>query len=786
MPQNPFLAFQQYETKPTRNTVDLSFRSNGSFGFGTLYPTFCVEVNPGESFSIETAFGLKFMPMPFPVQTPMRATMHFYYVRNRTIWKDFTDFIYGNKSPDDVPHPYIARPASDIDFWKTGGIADYLGVPTEVFMDNVGSQVSLPLIGLSNTDGSLMSSESYIGNINCNVQTVNYSAYGVYQQWFHAMGINLEPLIPSGSFNPEINELSTLRRVLDRDAKIIDSQSANKYFGFMIGPLSNPLQLTDGEDYSFQLHGCINQSAATDERFVLMAFRKDKAQPLEQAVLMPVIATDARYSYADGDNHIDINLPAGGDCRTLLEEVNDFLSSGMGDPEVYFFLGVNPATLKSFIIADPEFPLRPANAQPGHSASVVVVGGESTDIGHYPAGNPFAGSSPALPISSLPFRCYEAVYNAYYRNERLEPLLIDGVAEYNKYCPNMDSGADTFPYKLYKRNWEADFLTTCLPTPQQGIAPVVGVTGLSNVQIQDPDSNDIFTFEATVSGDGETITGGSFHNPDAPLAVRRTAQDIVTAGFTINDFRNVNALQRWVENNLRRGLKYRDQVLANTGVAPRFDELDMPEFIGGFSRPVQVSSITQTAPGGDAGVGDYAGQASCFGQGNHKITHYCDEAGFIIGILCVTPTPVYSQLLPKHFIKRTPLDYHHPVFNHIGMQPVTYDQVCPLQVYQSNPAQESNSGITFNDVFGYQRPYYDLLARTDEVHGLLRSTLRNYVMNRTFAAVPQLGADFIHVDPEQLNDVFTITEDSDVIVGEILFRVFAKRPVSLFGQPKIQ
>ena len=38
-----------------------------------------------------------------------------------------------------------------------------------------------------------------------------------------------------------------------------------------------------------------------------------------------------------------------------------------------------------------------------------------------------------LKISSLPLRGYEFIYNAFYRDPRNNPFMIDGVPEYNKY-----------------------------------------------------------------------------------------------------------------------------------------------------------------------------------------------------------------------------------------------------------------------------------------------------------------------------------------------------------------
>lgn len=58
-----------YVDQPKRNTLDGSFQTNVTTDFGSLRPVFCKPVYPGDSFQIDTTFGLRFMPMVFPIRT---------------------------------------------------------------------------------------------------------------------------------------------------------------------------------------------------------------------------------------------------------------------------------------------------------------------------------------------------------------------------------------------------------------------------------------------------------------------------------------------------------------------------------------------------------------------------------------------------------------------------------------------------------------------------------------------------------------------------------------------
>lgn len=124
---NPFKQNKNYEGKPKRNTFDLSFRNHFTANFGQLLPVFCKPVIPGDHFRIKANFGLRFMPTAFPLMNKIRAHVHFFYVRNRNLWKDFPDYIYNNK--ENLDPPYMPNDKTK-PIYSTGSLSDYLGVPT--------------------------------------------------------------------------------------------------------------------------------------------------------------------------------------------------------------------------------------------------------------------------------------------------------------------------------------------------------------------------------------------------------------------------------------------------------------------------------------------------------------------------------------------------------------------------------------------------------------------------------------------------------------------------------
>lgn len=706
---NVFTDSQKFVNTKPRNTFDLSFQNNLTMQFGKIYPVLCKEVLPGDSFKIDSVIGCKFAPMVFPVQTRMNAYMHFFYVRNRNLWKDWPDFI--GKTQDGLVPPYISQP-EDSPFWKTRSLADYLNVPTTAVASK---KETIEIIAndnfqLKDSAGRLVT----ISNANQKVSLINSTL--------------------NSSF------LSSLRYGLVSGATEVKLFHINN--SFFDSNLIFPVSSGGGN--------------------AIYVYKND--------ILVKIFIPG-----------VNSNSTASTSC-TFVEDFVPFINS------------LNPER-NDIVIA------LTSSAQVYMKVNILSY--DLIDITDKGGINPFNGSDGPIRISALPFRAYESIYRAYYQNQQNTPFIKDGKPCYNEYITTNEGGADFTNYELFMRNWESDAFTSALPSPQQGIAPLVGVSsnGEFTFQVTEDELASIgsgnpatFTVKTNIDEDGN-ITGISGYKTDGstegrvedflPGTLHRLNQ-VIMQGISINDFRNVNAFQRWLESNMRRGFRYKDQLLSHFGVDAKFEELDMPEFIGGYTSSVTVNSISQTAPGekDEEGefvnnLGSFAGQANLFNSGR-TISHYCDEHGFIIGVLCVMPTPNYCQLLPKHFTKNHVLDYYFPEFGHIGYQPITLKELTPIQAY-------IQSGKSPNDVFGYQRPWYDYLASQDEVHGLMRTNMQNFLINRVFHNAPELGSDFLACDFRDLNNVFSVTDTStDKIFGQVYFQITAKREIPRYGIPRLE
>lgn len=128
---NAFTVSAEQNNKAIRNTISIPHSNNLTMSFGAIYPIFIREMAEGESLSTDALAGIRSFPTVFPITTPIRVYTHFFYVRNRTLWKDWQDFKFGTKSG--LASPYLSS-RSNVDF-HNGSLSDHLGLPTTIYGD---------------------------------------------------------------------------------------------------------------------------------------------------------------------------------------------------------------------------------------------------------------------------------------------------------------------------------------------------------------------------------------------------------------------------------------------------------------------------------------------------------------------------------------------------------------------------------------------------------------------------------------------------------------------------
>lgn len=791
------------------NNFDWSHANNLTTQIGRVTPVFCELVPAHGSVRINPRFGLQFMPMVFPIQTRLRARMMFFKYPLRALWDGYRDFV-GNFR-EDLEEPYLDLfTESHIKAMATtGSLGDYLGLPTTLVGDfGAGTDMGSPSLFIKEVKGNQfggspeftylqglpVSSVSDLNQFNALTPTPtngNFTFGGSFSVPSPASASvdNLIGLIPCIQFNftaddGPVTENSTVTITLPTQpgkVKPVDFSSFAQWCTAIVHAVS--------KDDVMTYVGCV---------------QKDNAIHL---------------SYKFPQSFIDLKIE--GFTFTLYMNIISRMGRRIKGQATSWDSAL---TTLGLLLTDGSYKDGVQNSGWVWSMQNVMAGDTSTIKGTYKLNNggpvdltldtsPYynhtsKNAQNQIKISAYACRAYEGIYNAYIRDNRNNPYYINGQVQYNKWIPTYDGGADTNIYQLRYANWEKDFLTTAVQSPQQGTAPLVGITTytetvettsddgtpvtreLSRIALVDEDGK---KYQVSFDSDSEGLKGVSYVELDNEVKLRqpRNLIDIATSGISINDFRNVNAYQKFLELNMRKGYSYRDIIEGRFNVKVRYDELLMPEFFGGFSRDIEMHSISQTVDQDTDGsqtyakaLGSQSGIAGVRGDSGRALECFCDEESIVMGILIVTPLPVYTQLLPKHFTYRGLLDHYQPEFNHIGFQPILYKEVCPIQAYNELPE-------TIHDVFGYNRPWYEYVQKYDQAHGLFRSNLSNFLMNRVFNQKPELAQSFLVIDPAQVTDVFAVTkaddgtELTDKIYGQIWFDCTAKLPISRVAIPRL-
>ena len=376
-------------------------------------------------------------------------------------------------------------------------------------------------------------------------------------------------------------------------------------------------------------------------------------------------------------------------------------------------------------------------------------------------GVPPATSEVTTLINALPFAAYQAIYNEYYRDQNLVPeidyKLSDGAVP------------DIAPFiQMRKRAWEHDYFTAALPFAQKGAAvdiPLGTINAEGPVYVNNattPTTLDGTPYDVNVDNNTTTVTGAN----ELFAEINNGSLEPTT----INDLRRAFRLQEWLEKNARGGTRYIENILTHFGVRSSDKRLQRPEYITGVKSPVIISEVLNTT-GADGGLpqGNMSGHGMSVSTGKYG-SYFCEEHGYIIGIMSIMPKTAYQQGIPRTYGKFDPLDYYWPSFANIGEQEVKMRE---LYAYTANA----------NNTFGYVPRYAEYKFNPSRVAGDFRTTLDYWHLGRIFATEPTLSQEFIECDPEDVERVFAVQDDTDNLYCHVYNKIIAVRPMPKFGTP---
>ena len=381
--------------------------------------------------------------------------------------------------------------------------------------------------------------------------------------------------------------------------------------------------------------------------------------------------------------------------------------------------------------------------------------------------------TPAFPVSQLPFRAYQQVYNDYYRDPNLEE--------------EVDFSTYTNFIQLRNRKWEKDYLTSALPFVQRGVAAGVPIdinylpqSNIFNSNGNTPSSSrPIGTDPNGKLGYDSSSLNGTFVN-QARIENLESSLD-----FQINELRKASALQRWLEKQALGGYRYIETIYSHFGVKSSDRRLQRAEYLGGGKTPVLISEVLNTSAttydntempqGTMTGHGISAGESISFQTS-------IEEHGYIMGIMSIMPKPVYMNGVHRHWLRNDKFDYYWPELANLGEQEVKDVEV-----------MVTDNAVTNDSTFGYQQRYAEYKYGRSTVHGDFRNTLDYWHMARVFAKDgngdgPDLNAAFMDCDhfDDSISNVFAVDDvQVDTCWVQLYHDVKARRPMPYFANPSL-
>lgn len=366
----------------------------------------------------------------------------------------------------------------------------------------------------------------------------------------------------------------------------------------------------------------------------------------------------------------------------------------------------------------------------------------------------------------------------------------------------------------FRHAWKKDYFTSALPFVQLGD------------EVSIPVSNGIATAYLNVNGfanmGGDTGIQVASDNSDSPtgqlgalsgqlkVGNQQPVTDVSSIqgefGFegngrvnledmesviTINELRAANALQSLKEAFARFGTRFQEWLKGFWNVNASDRSQQLPEWLGGYKVPVQISEIEQTnstenSELEDSGspLGTLAGKGMGVG-GREVYSRFFEEPGVIVGLCFLQPKAVYPTEGVDRFLLKTNnlFDYFTPKMEHLGEQ-----EIYSCELFLQNTESDNKQ------TFGYQSRYAEYKQIQSKYRGQFANVLKFWHLGRNFASAPVLGEKFVYVSPHAMKRPFAVqqVEESastyvDVASCMLWFNYDVKyiAPMSRFGTPAL-
>ena len=430
-------------------------------------------------------------------------------------------------------------------------------------------------------------------------------------------------------------------------------------------------------------------------------------------------------------------------------------------------------------------------------------------------------------ISALPFRAVYLIWNEWFRDENLQKSVKIQKGDTNEVLNStrsaeqpswvFTSGTSIFPgLACPPRGKRHDYFTSALPWTQKGPGVSIGLAGTASIVDPSPgtgyllhSTNNQLAAVSAYGGDASSSGGKRSASGSGSITFNRgsdskwsnvggfagNSSDSITMAaqaastylgndsyvdldtssiFTINSLRTAFQMQKFYERLARGGSRYTEVLRSFFGVVSPDARLQRPEFLGSFTKMVNVNPIAQTSATDDTSP---QGNLSAYGVTAakfHGFTKSFVEHGYIIGFVCARADLTYQQGINKMWLRSTVYDFYWPTFAHLGEQAIEL-----REIYAQGTEADTS-------VFGYQERYAEYRYKPSQITGKFRSSVTGgnldvWHLSQFFKNAPTLNEEFIVENPP-IERIIAVPSEPEFLL-DVGFRYTTVRPMPMFGTP---
>ncbi len=701
----------------SKNGFNLDHSVYGTGRIGRLIPIHYSEVNAGDTMDIDSSIGVQFEPLAVPTLNNMHVKQEQFYVPKNVVWQNWDKFL---SSGEDLQ--YEGKEPC----FSLRECAYYLSLYYNAEVGgSVGYQFSLPFDVETGSIG--------IGSENDKKVFLTNDLVNRLENWDFTKTTFYSFLKEQGA-DDLLDNIPEAMRMLYEYIVSINSQESKL---FLIGVYEDASGYTDEPEAIAEYEAFVdgNKYLRNLKRVLGVGEYRNKNASGMYIVVTEEFITIMRYMY---------------ECIRPILGLGSYL-----DMFEYNFL-----TFEDYL-AIQIFTLVYSVAPSTSDTNPNVVGYVRFGLSEY-GGKGSMYYLSTVGQSVLPLR---AMYSIWYNNYRDQLIETSAPEPYVG-----DSGASNLIIMLLPRLrcWQKDTFTTALESAGTGfgVVPLVsnGNSPLSaSVSKNLPPFNSGNTFIEAQRNDlgvySINIVGNELRIPNgyiSGLLDSDTSSSTDASYFSLSMLDAAKRAQKFVQKALYFGNRIQDFMYIHFGVKHLDARLRLPELLSAESNMVKLNVVTNNTTIASEGTiaGDRSAVAYGENYGNH-IHRYCEEHGFIIGIMSIIPDISYSGGVSREHFRLDIFDYPFPEFSTLGMDAVFDVEMCKRSVFEEPDAQCAS-------VFGYQGRYYDRKARLSREHGELLDTQDMYTFSRRFNVfnedeMPKLNVRFVQCHPSL--DLFVVDNE---------------------------